>query len=90
LDGFTNNGLKAVLDGHIYSDSKIYADQLKSFNGTSITLSDNSSVPVSVTNKVTLAGKIDVVEPDVLVSGGVVHIIDQVLVPENIRLCKEN
>lgn len=73
--------LAAVLQYHVVS-GKVLSTDLSS--GTVATL--NGNIEVEVNTSVTINGSADVVTADVEATNGVVHIIDEVLIPEGFEL----
>lgn len=72
--------LTALLQYHVVSGS-VTSDQLT--NGDVPTLLSGQSIMVNVDNGVVLNGTTNVVQPyDVLATNGVIHVVDEVLLPE--------
>lgn len=80
IDDLTAEQLKPILLYHVVS-GKIMASDVKS--GMVQTLNENARMDVKVKNgKVMIDGKSDVIITDIESSNGVIHVIDQVLVPD--------
>ncbi|GJM60909.1 hypothetical protein PEDI_14610 [Persicobacter diffluens] len=77
LDDIDEATLLAVLQYHVAA-AKVTSDMLEE---TTYTMLDGNDISVSLADGVTINGNSDVVIPDVAVSNGVVHVIDQVLLP---------
>ncbi|GAB1307471.1 hypothetical protein KH5_01540 [Urechidicola sp. KH5] len=71
--------LTALLQYHVVSGN-VTSDQLT--NGDVPTLLSGQSIMVNVNNGVVLNGSSNVVDADVLATNGVIHIVDEVLLPE--------
>ena len=71
--------LADILKLHVIADSKVTSDQLAGKTLTASTL--NGDVAIDATDGVTVNGA-TVVKADVMASNGVIHVIDQVLLPK--------
>jgi transforming growth factor-beta-induced protein len=72
--------LTALLQYHVVS-GEVTSDMLS--NGAVPTLLSGQSIDVDLTNGVTLNGSSKVTTADIIASNGVIHIIDEVLLPED-------
>ncbi|XP_068162494.1 stabilin-2 [Antennarius striatus] len=75
----TNGNLPSLIRNHIVPGSYPLA---RLSNTSSLTSLLKTSLPVSTTNKVAVIGEAKVTMPDLAATNGVIHIIDQVLVPD--------
>ncbi|CAN0385999.1 unnamed protein product, partial [Scytosiphon promiscuus] len=71
--------LTDILKLHVIADSKVTSDHLAGKTLTASTL--NGDVAIDGTDGVTVNGA-TVVKADVMASNGVIHVIDQVLLPK--------
>ena len=80
--------LTKILTYHVVSGKNLAADVIK-LDGKSVATVNGASVSVKIVNGgVVLNDKVNVTKTDVLASNGVVHVIDQVLVPADLDLTK--
>ncbi len=74
--------LKDILAGHVVTPTLTAADVIKQ-NGKELpTLLAGVTLPISVTDGTVMVKDAKVIEPDVDFAGGVIHVIDNVLIPE--------
>jgi len=79
--------LADLLKYHVVSGKVLSSD----LSNTSVqTLLSGKSISVSVANGVTLNGTASVIEADIEATNGVIHVIDEVLIPEGFELPKDN
>ena len=72
--------LKSILLYHVVSGN-VPASKVMKLNGHSVKTLQGSSIKVQTKNGVRV-GNAKVVQPDVMASNGVIHVIDTVLIPE--------
>lgn len=85
IDNIKPSELLSLLSLHV-TMGKIYSEQFMALNNTSLTMLSGGLLNVSVSDKVMVSGTLNnasVVMTDILVKGGVIHAIDQVLLPIN-------
>lgn len=73
--------LKSILQYHVVTSGTVLSTQLTDGN---VATSGMENIAVTTTGGLRLNGSAQVITPDVMSTNGVVHIIDQVLVPESI------
>jgi uncharacterized surface protein with fasciclin (FAS1) repeats len=89
ISKFNETYLQSLLGYHLSTQGKIYSENALSFNMTSLNMTNGEFLVGNYTNKtVTFYGarntSANVTTADLMVSNGVVHIIDSVLLPLNI------
>ncbi len=78
--------LTKILTYHVISGKNMAADVIK-LDGKSVATVNGASLSVKVVNGgVVINDKVNVTKTDVLASNGVIHVIDQVLVPTDLDL----
>lgn len=82
LDDIPEDVLRDVLEYHVVVTATAFSSQLS--NGE-LTTFGGEAITVSTTGGITLNGSASVTTPDVRATNGVVHIIDEVLVPPSIQ-----
>ncbi|GAB7365443.1 hypothetical protein MBLNU230_g6517t1 [Neophaeotheca triangularis] len=73
--------LASILQYHVVEDSVLYSTNIT--NSTTIQALDGTDLTITVDGGAVYVNGAQVIIPDLLVSNGVVHVIDQVLNPEN-------
>lgn len=73
--------LAAILGYHVVNNSVVYSSMLK--NGDSIRAMDGTELKVTVEDDEVYVNAARITVPDLLVSDGVIHVINQVLNPAN-------
>lgn len=82
LSNLTTDQLTSILDYHIVNGTIGYSSALS--NGTSLTTFQGTNLKITVDdNDQTFVNNALVITPDVLVANGVLHVIDNVLDPNN-------
>lgn len=81
LGNFTTDELTGVLDYHVVEGTVAYSTDLK--NNTQFTTLDGQNITVRIENGSIFVDSARVTRPNLLVANGVVHIIDNVLNPNN-------
>lgn len=81
LDDVTDDVLRDILEYHVIAGSTVTSSQLQSGN---VTTAGGEQIAVNVSGGVTLNASAMVTTTDVRATNGVVHIIDEVLVPPSI------
>lgn len=81
LDDIPEDVLKEILEYHVIAGSAVTSSQLQNGDVTTV---GGEDIVVNVSGGVTLNGSAMVSTPDVKASNGVVHVIDEVLVPPSI------
>ena len=72
--------LRSVLNNHIVNKSES-ADQVMSMAGQSFTTAAGKPLPISVDGATVMVGNATVLRYDIAASNGVIHVIDDVLIP---------
>lgn len=79
LSGLSKDDLMPILTSHVIAD-EIMSDEVTS--GKASTVNDNNDIYISVNSQgVFINGNIKVIQTDVDASNGVIHVIDNVIVP---------
>lgn len=81
LPNLTMEELTAILQYHVVEGVVGYSTDLE--NGTSLTTLQGNNVTIYVEDDTVFVNSARVINPDVLVANGVIHVIDNVLNPEN-------
>lgn len=77
--------LKAVLTYHVVASKVMAADVVKLKNGTKVKTVNGASLTVFNKHGV-MVDKAKVVKTDIVGSNGVIHVIDSVILPKNLKL----
>lgn len=77
--------LKAVLTYHVVAGKVMAADVVKLKNGTKVKTVNGASLTVFNKHGV-MVDKAKVVKTDIVGSNGVIHVIDSVILPKNLKL----
>lgn len=80
--GLTVEQLTAVLGYHVIDGTVVYSSDI--VNGTEVKTLQGSDLTITVRDGSVYVNDAKVVKPDVLVKNGVVHVIDGVLIPEDL------
>jgi transforming growth factor-beta-induced protein len=81
IDDLTEDVLKEVLQYHVVTSGAVLSSQLTAGN---VVTANGESIAVTTSGGIRLNANTQVVTPDVQATNGVVHIVDQVLVPPSI------
>jgi transforming growth factor-beta-induced protein len=81
IDDVPEDVLKSLLQYHVITSGAVLSTQLIAGN---VVTANTESIAVTITGGIRLNGSTQVVTADVEASNGVVHIVDQVLVPTSI------
>ncbi|OCL01494.1 Fasciclin-domain-containing protein [Glonium stellatum] len=82
LENMTTNELTGILSYHVISGGKVgYSSTL--INGTSLKTVQGGNITIHIENGTVFVNSAKVLTPDILVANGVIHIIDNVLNPNN-------
>jgi transforming growth factor-beta-induced protein len=81
IDDVPEDVLKSLLQYHVITSGAVLSTQLTAGN---VVTANTESIAVTITGGIRLNGSTQVVTADVEASNGVVHIVDQVLVPTSI------
>ncbi len=82
LDGLTTEQLTEILLYHVIVGSEIDAAGATAAAGTQVAMQDGGSVGVSLDGNDLYINTAMVALPDVMADNGIIHVIDQVLMPE--------
>lgn len=81
IDDVPEDVLKSLLQYHVITSGAVRSTQLQAGN---VATANGENIAVTVTGGIRLNGATQVVSADILATNGVVHIVDQVLVPQSI------
>jgi transforming growth factor-beta-induced protein len=81
IDDVPESVLKSLLQYHVVTSGAVFSDQLTASNVTTL---NGESIAVTTSSGIKLNGNTSVVTADVRATNGVVHIVDNVLVPYSI------
>lgn len=81
IDDVPEDVLKSLLQYHVVTSGAVLSTQLAAGN---VATANGENIAVTTSGGIRLNGSVQVVTPDVLATNGVVHIVDQVLVPQSI------
>ncbi|KAK0624040.1 FAS1 domain-containing protein [Immersiella caudata] len=80
--GLTVEQLTAVLGYHVIDGTVVYSSNI--VNGTKVQTLQGSDLTITIRDGGVYVNDAKVVKPDVLVKNGVVHVIDGILIPDNL------
>jgi transforming growth factor-beta-induced protein len=81
IDNVPESVLKSLLQYHVLTTGSVLSTELTAGN---VVTANTESIAVTTTGGIKLNGSAEVITADVLATNGVVHIIDEVLVPASI------
>ncbi|EUC44982.1 hypothetical protein COCMIDRAFT_5741 [Bipolaris oryzae ATCC 44560] len=88
LPGLSADDLTKILTYHVIAGTVGYSTRLA--NGTSLATVNGANVTITINDNGIFVNNAEVVIADVLVANGVVHVIDQVLNPNNATVSNED
>jgi uncharacterized surface protein with fasciclin (FAS1) repeats len=87
IENFHEDAINAVVEHHIYPGSAIYSHHFENTT-SSLLMASNQTLPFVESEDSFTIGTADITGPQYLISGGVVHVVNSVNVPEGLVLCK--
>ncbi|SMF56592.1 Uncaracterized surface protein containing fasciclin (FAS1) repeats [Alteromonadaceae bacterium Bs31] len=82
LDGLTNEDISNILLYHVIRDAEIDSTGAKAAAGTAVSVANGDMIGISESGDDLLINTATVALADVMADNGVIHVIDQVLMPE--------
>jgi len=82
LQNLSESDLRNIIGYHVVNESSVrYSSTLE--NGTTLTTVEGGELTITVVNETVFVNAARVIAPNILVANGVIHIIDNVLNPDN-------
>ncbi|KAJ4305378.1 hypothetical protein N0V90_000909 [Kalmusia sp. IMI 367209] len=80
LANLSTEDLRSIIDYHVVDEIR-YSDSLE--NGTTLETAADEDLTITIVNETVFVNAAEVVVPNILIANGVLHIIDNVLNPDN-------